>query len=217
MKGLINLGRVIRHAFLFTYRFVILKKIINTIMAKIIVSEFITLDGVMEGPGPDDPFKLAGWTIPYVSEGFLNFKLEEALAAGSLLVGRITYEGFAKAWPGRTDEAGFADKFNNMPKYVVSATLQNPEWNNSHLVNGNVIEEIKKLKSEQAQDILVAGSSVLTDTLLKNNLVDELRLLVYPVVLGEGKRLFKNGTQIKFNSLETQQFDKGVVLLTYKI
>src|SRR6266550_4441628 len=116
-------------------------------MKKIIVTEFMSLDGVFQAPGPDGSgFKYEGWTFPYSNDEFMKFKLDEVHDSDALLLGRITYDGFAKAWPGRTDEIGFADKFNSMPKYVVSKTLKKAEWNNSHIIKNNIVEEIKKLK-----------------------------------------------------------------------
>src|SRR5258706_12548814 len=125
-------------------------------MRKIIVTEFMSLDGVFEAPGPDGSgYKYEGWTFPYHSEEFGKFKFDELFASDALLLGRVTYEGFAKAWPGRTDEIGFADKFNSMPKYVVSKTLKNVEWNNSHIISTNSIEAIQKLKNQEGESITV--------------------------------------------------------------
>jgi dihydrofolate reductase len=185
-------------------------------MRKIIVSEFLSLDGVMEGPGPDDQFKLAGWTTPYFNGDIAKFKFDELFAADALLLGRITYQGFAKAWPERADEAGFANRMNSLPKFVVSTTLERPEWRNSTLIKDNVAEEISKLKQQPGQDILVGGSSVLVQTLMQRELVDKYQLLVYPVVLGTGKRLFKEGTSANLELVATKKFDSGVVLLSYQ-
>src|SRR6266550_2212573 len=154
-------------------------------MGRIVVTEFVSLDGVMEAPGGGEDFKHAGWTfeIDRGEEGD-KFKLDETLDAEALLLGRVTYEGFAAAWPSRTDEVGFADKMNTMPKYVVSSTLQDLTWNNSTRVDGDVAEGVAKLKEQVGGDIVVAGSATLVRTLVDQDLVDELRLMVFPVVLG---------------------------------
>ena len=185
-------------------------------MRKIIVSEFVSLDGIMEGPGPDDPFKYAGWTMPYVDETFLRFKHDELFACDTLLLGRLTYEGFAKAWPLQKDEQGFADRMNNMPKYVVSTSLDEAPWNNTYLIKDDVVGQLRALKEDPGRDILVAGSGVLVELLMHHNLVDEYRLLVYPVVLGAGKRLFKDGVKTTLELINTDTFDTGVVLMRYK-
>src|SRR5438094_8000429 len=158
-------------------------------MGKIVVTEFVSLDGVIEDPGGAEDFKYGGWSFE-ISRGDEGdkFKLDEAFAAEALLLGRVTYEGFAAAWPSR--DGDFADKFNSMPKYVVSSTLRNPEWNNSKVVEGELAEGVSKLKQEVDGDIVVHGSAQLVQGLLERDLVDELRLMVLPVVLGSGKRLF---------------------------
>ncbi len=184
-------------------------------MRKIIVTEFLTLDGVMEDPGGDSSFAHAGWSMPYWDDEIGKFKFAELFAADAMLLGRITYQGFAKAWPSVTDEMGFADRMNGMPKYVVSTTLDTLEWNNSHLIKGHIAQEVAKLKQEPGQDILVAGSSQLIQTLGKHGLIDEYQLLVYPVVLGSGKRLFKEGMEAKLKLLESRSYASGVVLVRY--
>src|SRR5262245_40583276 len=158
-------------------------------MGRIVVTEFVSLDGVMEDPGGSESFRHGGWTfeIERGAEGD-EFKLDETMASDALLLGRATYEGFAAAWPSREGE--FADKFNTMPKYVVSSTLENPEWANTTVLKGDVAEETARLKGEVDGDIVVHGSARLAQTLLEQDLVDELRLMVFPVVLGDGKRLF---------------------------
>ena len=160
-------------------------------MGRIVVTEFVSLDGVMEAPGGGEDIKHAGWTfeIERGDEGD-KFKLDETLSSEALLLGRKTYEGFAAAWPSRTDEVGFADKFNSMPKYVVSSTLENPEWNNTTVLKGDPVKEVSKLRQRPGGDIVVHGSAQLVQTLLEHDLVDELHLMIYPVVLGIGKRLF---------------------------
>jgi dihydrofolate reductase len=160
-------------------------------MSKLVVTEFVTLDGVMEDPGGAEGFDRGGWAFQFDRgpEGD-KFKLDETLGADAMLLGRRTYEGFAAAWPGRTDEVGFADKMNSMPKYVVSTTLDKAEWNNSTVIKGDIAEEVRRLKEQPGGDILVAGSAQLVQTLIEHDLVDEYRLMVFPVVLGSGKRLF---------------------------
>jgi dihydrofolate reductase len=185
-------------------------------MRRIVVAEFLSLDGVMEGPGRDDPFELAGWTMPYGNQEIGKYKYDELFASDAHLLGRVTYQGFAVAWPSRTDEMGFADRMNSLPKYVVSTTLEKVEWNNSHLIKKDVEEEVFKLKQQSGQDILVAGSATLCNTLMELNLVDEYHLLVYPVVLGKGKRLFKEGGKASLKLVETKSFSLGVVLLRYQ-
>ena len=158
-------------------------------MGRIIVTEFASLDGVVEDPGGAEDFKYGGWSFE-ISRGDEGdrFKLDETMGSEALLLGRTTYEGFADAWPKRDGE--FADKFNTMPKYVVSSTLENPDWTNTTVLKGDVADEVAKLKEQQDGDIVVHGSVQLVQALLENDLVDELRLMVFPVVLGSGKRLF---------------------------
>ncbi len=165
-------------------------------MGRIVVTEFISLDGVIEAPGGGEDYKYGGWTfeIDRGDEGN-RFKLDETMSSAALLLGRRTYEGFAAAWPERHGE--FADKFNTMPKYVVSSTLRDPEWTNSRVLSGDLVDEITKLKKEQDGDIVVHGSAQLVQSLIENDLVDELRLMVFPVVLGTGKRLFGETTDKK--------------------
>jgi dihydrofolate reductase len=164
-------------------------------MRRLVVTEFLSTDGVMEDPGGAGDFKHAGWSFKFDrGEDGDRFKVDELAASDALLLGRVTYEGFAAAWPGRTDEAGFADKFNNMPKYVVSSTLREPlEWTNSHLLQGDLVEEVNTLKEEEEEDggdIAVHGSAQLVQALADNDLVDAYHLMVFPIVLGAGKRLF---------------------------
>jgi dihydrofolate reductase len=185
-------------------------------MARIVVTEFVSLDGVMEDPGGAEDFKYGGWTfeIRRGEEGD-KFKLDEALEADALLLGRVTYEVFAAAWPSREGE--FADKFNNMPKYVVSSTLREPEWNNSTVLEGDVIEEVSKLRQGPGGDIYVHGSAQLVQTLVENDLVDELRLMVFPVVLGAGKRVFGDTSDKKrLRLVDSKVVGDGVVILTYE-
>jgi dihydrofolate reductase len=160
-------------------------------MGKLVVSEFITVDGVIEDPGGAEAFERGGWAFRFErgAEGD-KFKLDEVLAAEALLLGRVTYEGFAAAWPSRTDEMGFAAKMNSMPKYVVSSTLAQGEWANSTVLGGDAREEVAELKRRVSGEILLNGSARLAAALIEHGLVDELRLMVFPVILGAGKRLF---------------------------
>jgi len=185
-------------------------------VGRIVVTEFVSLDGVMEAPGGGENFKYGGWTfeINRGDEGD-KFKLDETVASEALLLGRVTYEGFAAAWPSREGE--FADKFNNMPKYVVSSTLADPEWNNSTVLKGDVAKEVAKLRQERDGDIVVHGSARLVQTLLEHDLVDELRLMVFPVVLGSGKRLFGETTDKKSMRLvDSKVVGDGVAILVYE-
>jgi dihydrofolate reductase len=187
-------------------------------MGRIVVTEFVTLDGVMEDPGGAEKSKHGGWAFQFNRgpEGD-KFKSDELFASDALLLGRVTYQGFAAAWPSVKDEAGFADRMNNLPKYVVSTTLQKAEWNNSRIIKSNVVEEVSKLKAMPGKDILVAGSGQLVQTLMQHDLVDEYRLMVYPVVLGSGKRLFKDGSGRKaLRLVEAKPVGSGVLTLIYR-
>jgi dihydrofolate reductase len=185
-------------------------------MGRIVVTEFVSLDGVMEDPGGSGEFKHKGWSFE-VSRGEEGdrFKLDETMKSDALLLGRVTYEEFAEAWPSREGE--FADRFNTMPKYVVSSTLENPTWTNSTVIKGDLASEVSKLKQEHSGDIVVHGSAQLAQALLDQDLVDELRLMVYPVVLGAGKRLFGDTSEKKPLALaESQIVGDGVAVLTYR-
>ena len=184
-------------------------------MRKVVVSEFVTLDGVMEDPGGAEKFEHGGWSMTYWDEAIGKFKFDELFASDALLLGRVTYQGFAAAWPSATDEAGFADRMNGLPKFVVSTTLEEVKWNNSRLIKENVTEEVARLKQQPGQDILIAGSGQLVHTLMQHGLIDEYRLLVYPVVLGSGKRLFQDASKTTLRLVETKAFGSGVVLLHY--
>jgi dihydrofolate reductase len=183
-------------------------------MGRIVVTEFVSLDGVMEAPGGED-FKYKAWSFDFDrGEEGDKFKRDETLESEALLLGRVTYEGFAAAWPSRDDE--FADKFNSMPKYVVSSTLADPEWNNSTVLKGDVVEDVTKLKQEIGGDIYVHGSCQLAQTLIENDLVDELHLMVFPVVLGTGKRLFGETRDKKPLKLtDSKTVGDGVEILSY--
>jgi dihydrofolate reductase len=173
-------------------------------MGKLVVTEFVSLDGVFEDPGGSEDFEHGGWTFEYDRGDDGNtFKLDELMGAEVTLLGRITYEGFAEAWPSREGE--FADKLNTGPKVVVSNTLENPEWQNTTVISGDVVGGLKKLKDETGGSILVHGSGTLVRTLLENDLVDELRLMVFPTILGRGGRLFPDGIdRLKFDLTESR-------------
>ena len=182
-------------------------------MGRVVVTEFVTLDGVMEDPGGSEGFERGGWAFAFERgpEGDA-YKLDELLASDAQLLGRRTYEGFAKAWPSIDDEAGFAEKMNSMPKFVVSSTLRDPEWQNSTVIGADLPTEVGKLKEQFDGDILVAGSAQLVQGLLAADLVDELRLMIFPVVLGAGKRLFADGTDRRpFTVVEAKQVGDCVV------
>ena len=185
-------------------------------MGRIVVTEFVSLDGVIQDPGGDSTWKHAGWSFK-ISRGDEGdkFKLDETLSSEALLLGRVTYEGFARAWPSSENE--FADKINSMPKYVVSSTLDKAEWNNSHVLKGDVVQEVTKLKERLNGDLVVHGSAKLVQTLLENGLVDELRLMVYPVILGAGKRLFgEMSDKMNLKLAASRTVGDGVVILIYK-
>jgi dihydrofolate reductase len=186
-------------------------------MGRIVVSQFVTLDGVMEDPGGSEGFERGGWAFMFDrgADGD-RFKLEEVMASGALLLGRVTYEGFAAAWPSRSGE--FADKFNAMPKFVVSRTLERPEWNNTTVIRGDLRGAVERLRAEVDGDVLVNGSATLMAALMDEGLVDEYRLMVFPVVLGWGKKLFQDGrprTDLKLTSSQPVGPD-GVIVLTYE-
>ncbi len=173
-------------------------------MGKLVVTEFVSIDGVFEDPGGSEDYDHGGWTFEYDrGEAGNKFKLDEVMEAEVQLLGRVTYDGFAEAWPSREGE--FADKLNNDPKYVVSTTLKDPPWQNTTVISGNVAEEIADLKAMTQGVVLVAGSGRLVETLLANDLVDELRLMVFPTILGRGKRLFPEGIdRLKFRLADTK-------------
>lgn len=185
-------------------------------MRKLIVTEFVTLDGVMEAPGGEPTHPHSGWVFDYLGEEQNAFKLQEVLEADAHLIGRVTYESFAGAWPQRTGE--FADKMNSMRKYVVTTTLGELGWNNSMPIRNNVAEEVAKLKHEDGGPILVAGSRTLVQTLMAHDLVDEYRLMVFPVVLGSGMRLFPDGSPDKtpLELVESKTFATGVLVNVYR-
>jgi dihydrofolate reductase len=185
-------------------------------MGRIVVTEFVSLDGVMEDPGGAEDFKYGGWAFEFSrGEDGDQFKLDETMASDALLLGRKTYEGFADAWPSREGE--FADKFNDMPKYVVSSTLTDPEWNNSTVIDGgDLAGAVAKLKDECEGDVVVHGSAQLAQSLLDENLVDEIRLMVFPVVLGSGKRLFgETSDKRPLKLTDSKSVGDGVAILVY--
>lgn len=187
-------------------------------MGRIVVSEFISIDGVIDDPGGSEGSARGGWALQFNrGEEGDRFKLDEVMSADVLLLGRKTYEGFAAAWPGRTDDVGFAGKMNSMPKYVVSNSIKDPAWANTIVINGDVIDELSELR-EEGGEILVNGSARLVRTLLDEDLIDELRLMVFPVVLGEGKRLFGDRAKaIPFRLLGVKAVGPdGVLIATYE-
>jgi dihydrofolate reductase len=184
-------------------------------MGKVVVTEFVSLDGVMEDPGGSEGAEHGAWTFEFENAQGMEFKLEETHASEALLLGRVTYEGFAAAWPSRDGE--FADKFNSMPKYVVSKTLDEPGWSNSTVLSGDLADEVSKLKQEVDGEIVVHGSAQLVQGLLELDLVDELRLMVFPVVLGSGKRLFANsGGKKRMRLLDSKVGSEGITIQTYE-
>ena len=182
-------------------------------MGNVVVTEFMTVDGVIEDPGGSEH---GGWSFKFDRgpDGD-RFKLDEAMGSDALLLGRVTYQGFADAWPSRDGE--FADKFNEMPKYVVSTTLEDPEWNNSTVITGDLAEAVSRLKEQHDGDIVVHGSAQLVQALADQGLVDEYRLMVFPVVLGTGKRLFADASKMTTLTLaDSKIVGSGVLILTYR-
>ncbi len=185
-------------------------------MGRVVVTEFVSVDGVIEDPGGAEDFERGGWAFQFErGEDGDRFKLDETLAAEAQLLGRVTYEGFAAAWPSRSGE--FADKFNSMPKYVVSSTLTDPEWTNTTVLGGDLPGEIGRLKREVDGDILVAGSATLVHGLVENDLVDEYRLMIFPLIIGKGKRLFADTSSASaLRLVESRPVGPdGVVVSTY--
>jgi dihydrofolate reductase len=186
-------------------------------MRRIVVTEFISLDGVVEDPGGAEGYKHGGWTFQFNDDEGMKFKLDETLEHDALLLGRVTYEGFAAAWPDMEDDAGFADKMNSMKKYVVSSTLTDPTWNNTEVLGPDLKAEVERIKREAPGDILIAGSAQLVQGLLALDLVDELRLMTFPIVLGGGKRLWgeqENAVPLKLAS--AQPLGSGTVIHVYQ-
>jgi dihydrofolate reductase len=185
-------------------------------MGRIVVTEFISLDGVIEDPGGAEDFKYGGWSFEFNRGDAGNkFKLEETMGSAALLLGRVTYKGFAEAWPQRDGE--FADKFNSMPKYVVSSTVDGSEWTNTTVLDGDVPAAVRKVRDEVDGDIVVHGSGQLVQTLLEHDLVDRLHLMVFPVVLGAGQRLFGETTDKKpLKLVSTETVGDGVTIAVYE-
>jgi dihydrofolate reductase len=185
-------------------------------VSRLVVTEYISVDGVVEAPSGTEEFERVGWTDDFSRGSDGNqFKIEETMTSDAQLLGRITYEAFAEVWPHVDGE--FADKFNSMPKYVVSSTLQDPDWNNTTVLEGNLVDEVTELKQRYERDIVVHGSARLAQTLIEHDLVDVLHLLVYPVIVGAGKRLFDGTSETKRLRLaDTRTFGDGVHLLVYE-
>jgi dihydrofolate reductase len=185
-------------------------------MRRIVVTEFISADGVIEDPGGAEGTRHGGWTFKFNDPDGMKFKLDEAMDHEAMLLGRVTYEGFAKAWPGMTDDVGFADKMNGMAKYVVSKTLTQADWNNSAILSGDLGHEVRALKEQDGGDILVAGSASLVRGLTDLGLVDEYRLMMFPIALGAGKRLFDGISDAAALTLaDVTPLKSGTVILTY--
>ena len=186
-------------------------------MGKIVISENVSLDGVIEDPAGDEGFRHGGWVGRITDrEELAKVTLDEALGTEALLLGRRSYDWLAARWPSRSGE--LADRLNSLPKYVVSSTLQDPEWNNSTVLNGDVVNEVSKLKHELDGEIVVPGSFQLLRTLIEHHLVDELRLKIYPVVLGDGERLFGETSDKKpMRLVNAQTLDDGIAFLTYEV
>jgi dihydrofolate reductase len=185
-------------------------------MRRLIATEYLTLDGVMEAPGSETSLgERGGWSFLFSSDEHRQFKFDELLASDALLLGRVTYEIFVAAWPSRIGE--FADRMNSLPKYVVSSTLDKVEWNNSHLIQDttHLVDEVLKLKQQPGKDILLTGSADLFHTLREHNLIDEYHFMVYPMILGTGKRLFQEGSSIPLSLVKSQTLSSGVVVLVY--
>ena len=180
-------------------------------MRKLIVSEWVTLDGVFDGD------TMGQWEMPYNSDDKVEFVKDGILASDALLIGRVTYEMLAAYWPTQqNNEMGWADWVNSIPKYVISSTLKKAEWNNSTIIKKNVVEEIIKLKQQPGQNLLITGSAALVQSLMETDLVDEYQFLVHPIIMGSGKRFFKDGMNTSLKLVKTKTFRSGVILLSYK-
>jgi dihydrofolate reductase len=184
-------------------------------MRRLIVTEFLTLDGVMEAPGGEPGHPHTGWSIEFHDQEQMRYKLDETLEAESLLIGRVTYESFAEAWPQRSGE--FADKMNAMPKHVVSTTLTDPEWNNTTVISGDVVEAVTRLKGGEGGPILIAGSRTLVHSLIPHDLIDEYRLMIFPVTVGSGGRMWPDRPdKMVLELADTRRYDSGVVVNVYR-
>jgi dihydrofolate reductase len=176
---------------------------------RLVATEYVSLDGVFEEPGE--------WSGPFFNDEAAQFKFDELQASDALLLGRRTYEGFAAAWPSMTDTGEFGEKMNTMPKYVVSSTLDKAEWPGSKLIKGNVAQEVRKLKQQPGQDLLLSGSAQLFNALMHEDLIDLYRFMLHPIVLGKGKRLFADGDDGKpLDLTNTKAFSSGIVILEYE-
>jgi dihydrofolate reductase len=184
-------------------------------VGRIVVTEFVSLDGVMEDPGGSENFRHGGWNFEFDTGEGMKFKVDETTASEAQLLGRVTYEGFAEAWPSR--DGDFADKFNTMPKYVLSSTLEDPEWTNSTVLKGDLAEEVAKLKEKHEGDIVVHGSASVVQALIERDLVDELRLMVFPILLGSGKRIFGEMSDKKrLRLVDSKIVGDGIAILVYQ-
>ncbi len=187
-------------------------------MGKLVVTEFISLDGIAEDPGGAEGTPQGGWSFRSPAPESERYKFDELQASDAQLLGRVTYQGFAAAWPGLEEATGeFGKRMNAMPKFVVSATLTDASWNNTTIISGDVATEVARLKERYAGDILVAGSLTLIETLRQHGLVDEYHLMIHPVVLGAGKRLFKDGTPPSdLELVDSRKVGPHVLVLTYR-
>jgi dihydrofolate reductase len=184
-------------------------------MRRVIATEYMSLDGVMDDPGGTGEFEHRGWTIPYWNDEIAKYQSDQLFASDAFLLGRVTYEEFVASWPLMSGDP-FTDRMNSLPKFVTSTTLEEPlEWN-ATLLKGDLAEEVVKLKQQSGQNLLIYGSGELVHRLIQHNLIDEYRLLVYPVVLGSGKRLFRDGSTTTLKLVDTKTFSSGVVALTYQ-
>jgi dihydrofolate reductase len=184
-------------------------------MRRVIITEYLSLDGVMQDPGGSGEFEHRGWTIPYWNDELAKYQSDQLFASDALLLGRVTYEEFVASWPLRSGDP-FSDRINSMPKFVASTTLEEPlEWN-ATLLKGDLAAQVAKLKQQSGQALLIYGGGELVHTLMQHNLIDQLNLLVYPVVLGSGKRLFGDGSTTTLKLVDTKPFSSGVVALTYQ-
>jgi dihydrofolate reductase len=185
-------------------------------VGRVVVTEFISLDGVIQAPGDPSEYDRGGWATGGGDES-MQFKLRELMESDAQLLGRTTYEGFARAWPTMEGTGEFGEKMNAMPKFVASSTLRDPEWTNTTVLDGDLADQVRSLKDRYEGDILVGGSAQLVQSLLELDLVDELRLMVFPVVLGKGKRLFGDTSeQKKLELADSKAFEDGVSLMTYR-
>jgi dihydrofolate reductase len=183
-------------------------------MRKLLLTEFTTLDGVIEAPGGEPGFKYTGWSGDYFDDEYLNYKMAELRNTGALLLGRRTYDEFVQAWPGRTDDIGMSDMMNSLPKYIATNTHKTLNWNNAVIVSGDVPDEIRKLKEQPGKQIAIHGSGTLAQSLMRHDLIDEYHLMIHPTALGIGKRLFTTiGERKNFKLIRSQVFSSGTIVL----